>query len=444
MNRRKFIGSASAGVATAGLGAWSDLVKTAFAATGEDYKAMVCLFMYGGNDANNMVVPYSQAGYSQYAQARRNLALGRDTLLPVTMNGAQNYALHPSMAGMQGLINTGKAAVITNVGPLLEPVNRAQWQNGQNNFPSDLFSHSDQQTQWQSSVAASMVKTGWAGRIADMIASSNGTNAGYTTLSVAGNNVWGAGLQTTAYKVSSSGNFGFDFYDPSGKDPLSAAIKETLSRQQTQVFEQAWLDVIGRSLDNQRILAQAIASSTITTPFPNTNLGDQLGMIARLISARQGLGLKRQTFFASMGGFDTHGEDQLNDQNRMLGEVSAAVAAFQTAIEQLGLGENVTLFTASDFNRTHESNGRGSDHGWGSHHFVVGGAVKGGAMYGTFPNLTVDGPDDTNNGRWIPTTSVDQMSATMARWFGVGSGDMTTVFPNIGRFASSDLGFMRI
>jgi uncharacterized protein (DUF1501 family) len=444
LNRRAFL-QGSAGVAAAGLGAWSDLGRMAFAASNEDYRAVVCLFLYGGNDSNNMVVPTTASEYNNYARDRTNLAIPSNQLLPINVANTpgRTFGLNPNMAAMQKLFNDGNAAIVANVGPLLQPLTAAEYQNSRNKAPMNLFSHSDQQTQWQSSVADSMVKSGWGGRVTEMMLTQNGVNAGYTVVSVAGNNVWGTGLRTQPFKISAGGGFGFNFYDPNGKDPLSAAVAETLSRKQQHVFEQAWLDVINRSIENQRVLQNAVGSSTVATQFPNSGLANQLRMIARMISARGSLGLKRQAFFASIGGFDTHGDGQLNEQGGRLGEISAAVAAFHAATVEMGIADKVTLFTASDFNRTYKSNGKGSDHAWGGHHFVVGGGVDGGKIYGNFPQLVINGPDDAGDGHWLPSTSVDQMSATMAKWMGTSATDLATVFPNLSRFATQDLGFMK-
>lgn len=420
------------------------LIGKAQAQTADDYKALVCIFMFGGNDGNNLLIPGDAGQYGLYTRARGPLALAQTAVLPIapTNTAGVTYGLHPAMAGIQNLFRTGRAALIANVGPLIVPTTKAQYDARSVPLPMNLFSHSDQQAQWQSSISDGTGRTGWAGRIGDLMQSMN-ANRGATCISLAGNNLWETGTTLTSYKVSPSGNFGFDFYKPGSSEPLSVSVGEILASQRPHVFEQAWLTVIQRALENQRVMSSAITNQQFANGFPNTSLGSQLRMAARLIAARGSLGVRRQTLFCSIGGFDTHGDDQLQRQQQLLGEISAAVSAFYDATVALGAADKVTLFTASDFGRNLQSNGKGSDHGWGSHHLIVGGAVKGGALYGTYPNLTLNGPDDVNStGVWIPTTSVDQYAATMARWFGVSPTEMTTVLPNLGRFPTSDLGFM--
>jgi uncharacterized protein (DUF1501 family) len=453
LSRRKLLTFAGAGAAAGAMfdlntitaAAGDALLSSAHAqASGDDYRCLVCIFMFGGNDANNMLIPIDPAGYASYAAKRGPLQLPQASLLPIptAVTGGVPYALHPSMIGLQKLFQSGRAAAVANVGPLALPTTKVQYNDRSVLLPPNLFSHSDQQAQWQSSISdGGATRTGWAGRLGDLLQSQN-SNRSATLISLAGNNLWENGTTLSSYKVSPSGNFGFDFYKPSSKsDPMSISVGEILNAQRTHMFEKEWVKTIERSLENQRVLAQAISSQQFASAFPNSGLGNQLKMAARLIASRAALGVKRQTLFCSIGGFDTHGDDQLGRQQQNLGEISAAVAAFYDATAQLGVADKVTTFTASDFGRNLASNGRGSDHGWGSHHFVVGGAVKSG-LYGTFPNLTVGGPDDLGQGVWIPTTAVDQYAASMARWFGVTPTEVATIFPNASKFGSTDLGFL--
>jgi uncharacterized protein (DUF1501 family) len=393
--RRNFL-KAVGGVGVAGLGAWGDLNRIAAAASlaapkaaGEDYRALVCVFLFGGNDANNMVVPTSTAEYQQYATGRTVLALPKASLLPINVSNTagRTFGLHNEMAGLQGLFNQGRAAVVANVGPLLAPTTRAQFQSRSVPVPLDLYSHSDQQAQWQSSISDGAPRSGWGGRLGDLMKTANGTNQGSTLISVTGNNLFEVGTTLTSFKVSPNSTFGLDFYKPEGTDAVSKAINTMLAAPSVNLFEGAWNDVIGRALQNQRLLASALETAPpFVTAFPNTGLGDQMEMVARLISVRQALGLKRQVFFCSIGGFDTHGDEQIGRQAELLDELSGAMAALYAATAELNCADLVTAFTASDFNRTFPSNGKGSDHAWGSHHWVVGGAVRGGAPLRPVPH----------------------------------------------------------
>jgi uncharacterized protein (DUF1501 family) len=449
--RRDFLKNmAIASLATSGLGAVSDLRRIAAAATPEakaagDYRALVCLFMYGGNDSNNMIIPAGDAEFAQYQTPRANLALAKNQILPITTlnTGGRAFAMHPNMAGIAQIVNTGRACVVANVGPLLAPTNKTTYNNRSVPLPMNLFSHNDQQSQWQSSTSDAPPTTGWGGRMGDLLKEMNGTNTTSTCISVSGNNLWENGQSLTSYKVSANTGFGIGYYKgKAATDPLSKAVTEMLGRPYSNVFEKTWVDIISRSIDNQAAMQAALAGAQVQTVFPNTGLAGALKLVARLIAARTALGLTRQTFFVSIGGFDTHGDEQVGRQNELLGEISGAVRAFYDATNEMGVGPNVTLFTASDFNRTFSSNGKGSDHAWGSHQLVVGGSVYGGNMFGTYPTIAIGGPDDVGDGRWIPTTSVDQYAATLAKWFGVTSSDMNTVFPKLTRFNTPDLGFL--
>jgi uncharacterized protein (DUF1501 family) len=448
INKRNFLKATSAFGLGSGLNAFSSFEALAQNAQTEDYRALVCVFMYGGNDANNMLIPTDSAVYSRYAAARSNLALPLNTLLPISpSNTSAKYGLHPAMTGIANLFNgsatqTPKAALVANVGPLIVPTSKAQWDARSVPLPDNLFSHSDQQNQWQAA-AYERPANGWGGRLIERLLDEGTANRGYSVLSVTGGNLWETGDRSlSAYKVSASGRFGFDFYEPRGSDPLSVAITETLGASYSHLFEQGFVDVMGRSIEVQRILTQALEGTTVNTAFPDNGLGNQMRMVARLIGARKKLGLKKQCFFCSIGGFDTHGEDQLTRQNELLSEVSGAISAFYAATQELGVHNNVTTFTASDFNRTYTSNGQGSDHGWGGHHIVVGGAVQGGKLFGQFPEPALRGPlDSGNQGNWIPTTSTEAYAATLGRWLGANNQVLAEVFPRLSNF-EPNVGFL--
>jgi len=411
--------------------------------TGGGYRALVCLFMYGGNDANNMIVPLDATRYGAYQRGRPNLALSQGSLVPLGANGSSGFGAHPAMQPMKALFDSGQAAVVANVGPLMVPTSKAQYQNRSVPLPANLYSHSDQQGAWQSALVDAPARNGWGGRLLERLVASDTPNRGYCDVSVAGGNIWQGGDRGLApYRVSSGGDFGFDFYDPKGSDPLSAAINGVLGEARSDPFEQTWLSMMGRSIDNQRVLSGALQASPLRTSFPGSGLGRQLQMTARLIAARGQLGINRQCFFASIGGFDTHGDDQLQRQFELLGEIAEAVAAFQAAMVELGIPREVTLFTASDFGRTFASNGEGSDHGWGAHQWVVGGAVRGGRVIGRFQDLAVGGPDDVGGqGIWIPSTAIDQLGGELARWFGADAAAVDEVFPRLAHF-DRNLGLM--
>ncbi len=419
--------------------------QSANAALSEDYRAIVCVFMFGGNDANNLIVPRDPADYTQYAGPRGRLAIARDSLLsvkPVNVQGRE-FGLHPAMTGVQGLFNSGKAAVIANVGPLARPLTKAEYR-GTGLKPTNLFSHSDQQGLWSTGMPDTSIRSGWGGRMGDKVYQTNPSGTLTTAISVGGGSAFLNGDIIRPFPVSSSGRFGLDFYnenDPNNQ--LSVALKKMLGTPQSNLMGGVWLEVLGGAIANQKQLSTALAGTPpFTTTFPNSGIGDGMEMIARLLSVRKTFGAKRQVFFVGIGGFDTHGDEQIQRQAELLGDVSTAMTALYNATTELGIAENVVSFTSSDFSRTFVTNGRGSDHAWGAHHLVVGGSVKGNAMYGTFPQLVVNGPDDVSDGRWIPTTSVDQYAATMAKWFGLNAGEIAQVFPNISRFATADLGFM--
>lgn len=447
--RRAFIRqTACAALGTTGLLStiW-DLRKLSAAPLSGDYKAIVCLFLYGGNDANNVLIPSDAAHYNVYSAARGNLAIPRTSLQPLTIatGDGRQYGFHPSLPELANLFNQGKLTMVANVGTLVAPTTRTDYVNGTAAVPRNLFSHEDQSVQWMTSVPdRGDIRTGWGGRAADLVASLNANSQVSLSLSIAGTNTFEVGNTVVPYLISPDGSLGLRGLGSS--DPNEGiriqGFKNLLALPHNKLFEAAYSDTMSRSIAENEILTSALAGiSPLSTVFPATDLGRQLSMISKLIAARGNLGMRRQIFFCAVGGYDTHG-DQLAAQSGLLGELSTALNSFYGATVELGVDQSVTTFTASDFGRTLPTNGAGSDHGWGSHQFVMGGAVRGNQLYGTFPTLAVNGPDDTEDGRWIPTTSVDEFSATIARWFGVSDSDLPTVFPNIGRFAHPNLGFL--
>lgn len=424
------------------------------------YHAMVCVFLYGGNDANNLLVPTDATNYAAYQAARVALAIPQASLLPITplTSDGRTYGLHPSCPELRDLFALGRLAIVCNTGTLVAPITRAQYQAKSVAVPPQLFSHNDQQVQWQTSVPDQPARTGWGGRCSDLLHSLNGNTNVSMSISLAGQNTWEVGNVVNPYNVNTDGAPSLrGTTQPNPPSPSSTAqmqvIRDLINLQHANLYEASFADVTRRALDNAVLLNNAIAPTSaanyFTTPFPTSSLGNQLKMIARLIQARSTLGPKRQIFFASAGGYDLHstqvaaGSPTTGAHANLLADLSKCFNAFYNATVQMGVGPNVTTFTASDFGRTFAINGTtGSDHGWGNHQLVMGGSVIGQNLYGRFPTLAVGGPDDTSTGRWIPTTSVDEFSATMGKWFGVGQSDLRTIFPNIGRFANADLGFL--
>ena len=504
VNRRQFL-CRSIGAALGGVSAFSALgnlrlIAAAAAATRSpafnDYKALVCVYLGGGNDAFNTIAPCDAAHYATYAATRQGLALSQaslnaNQLTPLPLGGGlpggppsdgATYGMHPSLgsitggnAGLRGLFNGGKAAIVANVGTLLHPITQAQYQNDSVAKPPQLYSHDDQTNQWMTSRPDDTNADGWGGRVADMLYSGNSgelpmsiTLGGINRFQRAGVvnqyalDSWQAAAQAAG--VDGDGN-PVDFFSVPGMsfrgdgpdswmvptDPARTAAYDALraSGGQANVLERAYADTTSRAIANAALLNAAMTGVRLTTPFPDTDLGNQLAAVALLLKVRASLGMSRQVFFVSVGGYDTHG-DQLIDQAANLRELSQALAAFHAATVEIGVENAVTTFTTSDFGRSLTVNGSGTDHGWGGHHFVVGGAVRGGRFYGTMPSLAqydddhpaTSNPDDTGYGQIIPTLAVDPYVATLAAWFGVSAGGIADLLPNLGRFPAANLRFL--
>ncbi|MBZ5661972.1 MAG: DUF1501 domain-containing protein [Acidobacteriia bacterium] len=417
---------------------------SALAQGATDYKALVCIFMFGGNDSNNMLVP-TDSRYTQYLQARSVLALPQAELLPLQINGQSIYGLHPNIPEMQGYFNNQKSlAIIANVGTLVQPTTQATYRAFKN-LPENLFSHSDQQNQWQSAQLSGIPVSGWAGKVADNVQTFNASAQFPPILSISGNPVFCTGITTRPFSMDPGQPPGLQGFDSSAASQARySATQQLLTFDSGLSMVQAANSVTGHAVQFATVLSNALKSiNPLQTKFPGNYLGQQLQQVAQVIAAQSALGVKRQIFFCSVGGFDTHA-DQLPQQVQLLSTVSQGMSAFYQATQELGVANQVTQFTLSEFSRTLEpgSNG-GSDHAWGSHQFILGGAVKGNAIYGTFPTLALGGPDDADqNGRWIPTTALDQYAATLATWFGVSTANLSSIFPNLANFPASNLGFM--
>jgi uncharacterized protein (DUF1501 family) len=456
LSRREFLKMASR-VSAAGAGAPFLLnlagvgAAAAQTAPANDYKALVCVFLFGANDHNNTVVTYDTGSHAAYTAARASIALPLSRLTPLTpttaltgSNAGRQFALPNELAPLKAMWDQGKMAILANVGPLIVPTTKTQYTNNAVPLPPKLFSHNDQQSVWQAN-GGEGARVGWGGKMGDLFASQN-TNPIFTCSSLTGSAVFLAGNTVAAYQVGLNGSVAVSGLYGSMYGSASAAtnLRAIITEPGSTLFTQDLAAVTGRSIGADQLLTDAFANNPdfpLTGTLTTNNLAAQLRVVSRMIAARASLGTKRQVFMVSLGGFDTH-DEQLDDQPALHTQLGAALAYFTQNLQSMGVYDNVTTFTASDFGRTLTSNGDGSDHGWGSHHFIMGGAVRGGRYYGTFPVMGLNNNDEVGSGRLIPTTSVDQYAATLATWFGVSASDLRTVLPNIGSFATSNLGFM--
>jgi uncharacterized protein (DUF1501 family) len=443
-SRRSFLTNASLAAAGNALGFRPFGMLNALAQTTSDYKALVCIFMFGGNDANNMLIPFDTKGYGNYASVRGGLALPQSTLLQLAPQ--PDFALHPSMPEVQSLFNSGNAAFLANVGTLLSPTTAAQYQANQVAPPSNLFSHPDQQMEWQNQMQSAAGTSGWAGRIADMMNTQYNPGSLVPMIaSLSGDALFCNGAATLPVSVSAAGPGPAACSDHSYCNARQQAAQQFLTLNSGVSLIQADNGIATTANAYNATLANALgAASPLHTVFPTANpFSGQLQEVARLIQVRAALGVTRQIFFVGAGNFDTHG-NQLPTQAALLAQVSSALGAFYQSLQEMNLTESVTAFTCSDFARTLQPNSSsGSDHAWGSHHIILGGAVKGGNIYGTFPTLALGGPEDAgSNGRWVPTTASAQYAATLAQWFGLPAADLNYVLPYINNFSTNNLGFL--
>jgi len=408
------------------------------------YKALVCLFLYGGNDTNNVVIPGGvQAEYDNYASLRQGLAISQGQLLPLAAQ--PSLMLNAAMPNVQAMFNAGAAALVLNTGSLIQPLTRAQYLGAQAAAPLNLFSHLDQQTMWQTAVPSTTGTTGWAGRVADSLAPSLGELKTPVAISVSGSPIFGIGATTSSLSLDPVHGSSLACSEKTACSGRLAAAQQLLTLQSGVTLIQADAGLTSNAYAYSQVMNGVLQSTPkVATTLPGNNpLKPQIEQILQIMSARSALGAQRQIFFASLGGFDTHG-DQLELQAALLPQVDAALAALYAHTGEMGIAGQVTSFTMSEFSRALEPNtDGGSDHAWGTHVMVVGGAVKGGQMYGTFPTLELGGPDDAgSNGRWVPTTSSTQFVATLASWFGVPAGSLPSILPYLSNFGAQSLGFV--
>ncbi len=427
-------------------------------AADDDYKALVCVFLFGGNDSFNMLIPTTDGEYENYQKTRGVLALpreGSESALPLKDSGVsgRTFAVHPSIAELRDLYHEGELAFVANVGTLIEPVTVQQYKKKSVRLPKSLFSHNDQRDQWQTSLPQSRGSNGWLGRAADLLRDTAGSSGISMNISLSGNNLLQTGKSVTAYNISPRGSVSLD--NPLARDLFAGAglpdAQDESESAQRNLFEQVFAESTRASIEMDRRFSAAFESVKLTTEFPAGNpLASSLQAIARTIGSRHQLQQRRQTFFVMLGGWDNH-QNLLEDHPQLLTSLSQALAAFQKSLVELDVADRVTSCTASDFGRTLRSNCRGSDHAWGGNALVMGGAVQGGRIYGEYPEalLLNDGLDVGTNGRLLPTTSCDAYFCELLRWFGIPAGEMQTVLPNIEAFydpqsAQPPLGFLQV
>lgn len=451
-SRREFLRRSSLLSATVHAAPWAltlSAMSEAAAQSATDYKALVCVFLQGGNDNWNTVVPYDATHYALYQGLRSNIAYARDALASSALTPAggntdgREFALAPNLgAHLAPLFQQQKMAVVHNVGTLIQPTTQAEYFSRSVPLPPKLFSHNDQTSYWQAS-AAEGATSGWGGRMGDLFASGNSTSA-FTCINVSSNAVFLSGNTVIPYQVTPNGAVPVVGIKQSlfGSPAAAQALRDLMTANSSHWIANEHARIAQRSITTSESITAALASNPAPVTFPTSNrLADQLALVSRLIAARSTLGIKRQVFYVTLGGFDTH-DRQADVHPGLMTQVGSALAAFYNATVALGVASQVTTFTATDFGRTLVSNDDGTDHGWGSSQFVIGGAVKGGRFVGTAPLPANKGPDDVGQGRLLPSTSVEQYAATLGRWFGISDTNLALVLPRLSNFSERNLGFM--
>jgi uncharacterized protein (DUF1501 family) len=424
------------------------LDKSPFTRSEGDYKALVCILLAGGMDSHNVLIPRGEMEYSEYLTTRSNLAIPKSQILHLNHSGqgGRSYGLHPAMPELQELFNSGKAAFVANVGTLIEPTTKDQYENDFHPKPVGLFSHSDQIMHWQTGRPGERDSFGWGGRMADLIQSMNSNQNLSMNFSLSGRNQFQSGQQTVDFSIKPNGNVGIDGFDNDNAyhSLRNAAINNMLEAEYQDIFEQTYVNTLKSSAEGSTQFQEAINGlQEFNTEFSATRLSEQLRMVAKVIAAREELGFSRQTFFINFGGWDHH-DGVLEKQAEKLPQLSAALGEFNAVLEELGVGNQVTTFTISDFGRTLTSNGNGSDHAWGGNAIVMGGGTEGGEIYGEYPSLALGSELMLRRGRIIPTTSSAEYIAELALWFGVSPSDLDDILPDLHNFFDTRSGEMPI
>lgn len=449
--RRKFLTTATRTVCGAGLAIsnsqWLSMANAESLTNGSDYRALVCLYLSGGNDGFSLIVPTDSADYREYSDSRQTLAVEQSNLQNLSSRNPNNptCGIYSQAAALTELYDQNRLAFLANVGTLIEPTTKTQFNDQSVALPAQLFSHSDQEIQWQQLQGQTQSLDGW-GALAAQHLSGAQQKEYLTSITLSGSNYWQSSEEARPFSVAPEGVVNYQGMDDPQSDwqrPRREAFQRILQKNYSHLFSQAYADLQNRASASTVELGAALENAaSLSAPLPGGNfLAEKLAMVAKLISVRESLGMSRQIFYVNMSGWDTH-DAHLKDLPNLYAQLAEAMLYFQSAMDELGQSDNVTTFTASDFGRSLTGNGDGTDHGWGNHHMIMGGAVNGGNIYGQIPRMSVEGPDAIRNGRVIPGLSATQYAATLLRWMGLDDSALDSIFPNLNNFQSRDLGFM--